>query len=89
MGESGLQKKNEDGRRFVSASELGEFDYCALSWYFTREGYRPSQASQKRMDNGTVAHREAEEEIESGNKMSVTIGIALAIVAVVLVVLFL
>lgn len=88
MGESGLQRKNEDDRRFVSASELAEFDYCALSWYFTREGYKPSAHAQTRMANGTVAHREVEEEIESGNKMTVTIGIALAIVAAVLVILF-
>ncbi len=88
MAGSGSQRINKEDKIYVSASELAEFDYCALSWYFTKEGYRPSSTGHQRMENGTIAHREAHEDMESGSRTTVTIAVALAIVAVVLVVLF-
>lgn len=44
--------------RFVRASEVGEYIYCARAWRLRREGFGPSAAGRERLDAGTRWHLE-------------------------------
>lgn len=48
------------GRRgkFIRASELGEYTYCARAWRLRRDGVEPDAAGRERLDAGTRWHLE-------------------------------
>ena len=83
MAGSGLRKNVDDASKIISASELAEFDYCALSWYYTMEGYRVPAERAEIMNRGTVAHEEADIDYERNSKLSLTL-----IIAILLLILF-
>ncbi|MHB1440212.1 MAG: hypothetical protein ACYCSO_03630 [Cuniculiplasma sp.] len=89
MTESGSKKNFEDSDRIISASELAEYDYCALSWHFTREGYRIPAEYKERMNRGTMAHEEAHMDHQKNSTISITLVVAIVLVAVFMLVVFL
>ena len=88
MTESGSRNNPDNGERIISASELAEFDYCALSWYYTREGYRVPADRVERMNRGTIAHEEADTDRERNSKLSVTLIVAILLVIVFMFIVF-
>ena len=43
MGEiKTIEKKNDN---VITASEIGQFCYCSMSWYLQRQGYKPRSES--------------------------------------------
>lgn len=46
-----------DDRSFISASEVGDYLFCALAWRMRAEGYEAT-ASQPAREAGTRWHRE-------------------------------
>jgi hypothetical protein len=42
----------------LSASEIGQFGFCAQSWYLARCGVPVDREAQLRLESGTRAHRQ-------------------------------
>ncbi len=88
MEGSGSRRSEPGEKRVISASELAEFDYCALSWYFAKEGYTVSHSSATRMEEGTRSHQEVQENINYSSKVSISVVVALIVLTLILIVLF-
>jgi CRISPR/Cas system-associated exonuclease Cas4 (RecB family) len=88
MTESGSRKIRDSRKDIISASELAEYDYCSLSWYFTKEGYPATKESSQAMNRGTVAHRQVHEDLEKSSKMSVYIIVAIFLVILFMIIVF-
>jgi CRISPR/Cas system-associated exonuclease Cas4 (RecB family) len=69
----------------IRASEVGEYVYCAHAWWLRRvAGLEP--AGRERRELGTVLHRRHGQAV-AGSRMLVTLGVALALVAALLIIL--
>ena len=49
-----------DGQDIISASEIGEYEFCSVSWYLNKEGYPRSGYSSRRMETGREMHRQVD-----------------------------
>jgi hypothetical protein len=47
----------QGGRRYLSASEVGNYTYCPQAWYLQRLGRRPDRDALQRLHAGTRAHQ--------------------------------
>ena len=88
MTEYGSEKP-ASSKRIVSASELAEYDFCNVSWYFTRNGYERSQRSMDRMSRGTQMHMNYEQKYIAEKRKSNSLLIAILVVVVLMLVIFL
>jgi CRISPR/Cas system-associated exonuclease Cas4 (RecB family) len=69
----------------IRASEVGEYVYCAHAWWLRRvAGLEP--AGRERRELGTALHRRHGQAV-AGSRMLVTLGVALALVAALLIIL--
>lgn len=69
----------------IRASEVGEYVYCAHAWWLRRvAGLEP--AGRERRELGTVLHRRHGQAV-AGSRMLVTLGVALVLVAALLIIL--
>jgi CRISPR/Cas system-associated exonuclease Cas4 (RecB family) len=69
----------------IRASEVGEYVYCAHAWWLRRvAGLEP--AGRERRELGTVLHRRHGQAV-AGSRLLVTLGVALVLVAALLIVL--
>lgn len=57
------QNKNRLSKKIISASEIGQYNYCSIAWFLQRCGYAPLSKS---LDVGAKAH------IELGNILDYT-----------------
>ena len=67
--------------RFVSASEISQFEFCNVAWYYQKEKYPRSRISSKRMAMGRNKHRKLEK-----SYVSLTLVVRIMVVALVIVV---
>ncbi len=74
--------------RQVSASEIAEFEYCSVEWYFSKNGYPRGGQGTGRMAKGTAMHRSVAAKHAAAGKW-ITTGIAGMIIISLLLVLFL
>lgn len=88
MTEYGSEKPTSS-KRIVSASELAEYDFCNVSWYFTRNGYERSPRSLERMNQGTQMHMNYERRYQAEKKKSNSILIAILVVLILMLIIFL
>ncbi len=88
MTEYGSREPGNE-RKIVSASELSEYDFCNVSWYFTRNGYERSPAGVQRLEKGTEMHRQYEINYEKERKRSVSLLIAIVVVFFLMLIIFL
>ena len=49
------QNKPNLSKKIISASEIGQYNYCSVAWYLQRCGYEPLSKS---IDAGSKAHTE-------------------------------
>jgi len=63
------QKKNTNFResKVISASEIGQFCYCSISWYLQQCGYKPDSP---KLEIGIKTHEDLGRIIEISNKSS-------------------
>ena len=52
-------------KRIISASEIGQYHYCSVSWYLQRNGYRPKS---KNLEIGLNRHKQLGMKIDNINK---------------------
>ena len=57
------QNKPRLSKKIISASEIGQYNYCSVAWFLQRCGYEPLSES---LDAGTKAH------VELGNILDYT-----------------
>lgn len=57
------QNKSRSYKKIISASEIGQYNYCSVSWFLQRCGYEPLSES---LELGAKAH------IELGNILDYT-----------------
>ena len=57
------QKKPNSSKKIISASEIGQYNYCSVAWFLQRCGYEPISEN---LDAGAKAH------IELGNIIDYT-----------------
>jgi len=57
------QNKPRLSKKIISASEIGQYNYCSVAWFLKRCGYEPLSES---LDVGAKAH------IELGNILDYT-----------------
>jgi CRISPR/Cas system-associated exonuclease Cas4 (RecB family) len=69
----------------IRASEVGEYVYCAHAWWLRRVAGR-EPAGRERRELGTVLHRRHGQAV-AGSRMLVTLGVALVLVAALLIIL--
>jgi hypothetical protein len=50
-----VQDKNKFSKKLISASEIGQYNYCSVAWFLQRCGYEPLSKS---LELGTKAHIE-------------------------------
>ncbi len=72
---------NSSQPRFVSASEISQFEFCNVAWYYQKEKYPRSRISSKRMATGRDRHRKLEK-----SYVSLTLMVRIMVVALVIVV---
>ena len=53
----------KDKRPLISASEVGEYTFCARAWRLHAEGYDPDDALRRAQNAGTEFHREHGREV--------------------------
>jgi hypothetical protein len=61
------KNKNFKDSEVISASEIGQFCYCSISWYLQQCGYKPDSP---KLDIGIKKHENLGRIIESSNKSS-------------------
>ncbi|MCL4345032.1 MAG: hypothetical protein M1375_01765 [Candidatus Thermoplasmatota archaeon] len=88
MTEYGSEKPT-GSKRIVSASELAEYEFCNVSWYFTRNGYERSQRSIQRLNAGTEMHRAYDQRYSSEKKRSMSLVVAIIVVVLLMLIIFL
>ncbi|MGP6206980.1 hypothetical protein ACNF42_02955 [Cuniculiplasma sp. SKW3] len=88
MTEYGSEKPTSS-KRIISASELAEYDFCNVSWYFTRNGYERSQRSTARMNQGTQMHMDYERRYHADRRKSNSLLVAILVVLVLMLIIFL
>ena len=49
------QNKSRLSKKIISASEIGQYNYCTVAWFLQRCGYEPLSKS---LDSGAKAHIE-------------------------------
>ena len=60
-----MQKTDQMSKNSViSASEIGQFQYCSVSWYLQKKGYKPDTAF---MDLGLKKHQDLGKIIDKTN----------------------
>ena len=67
--------------RYVSASEISQYEFCNVAWYYQKEKYPRSKLSSKRMAIGRDRHRKLEK-----TYVSLTLMVRMMVVALVIVV---
>ncbi|MEM0156390.1 MAG: hypothetical protein QW597_07325 [Thermoplasmataceae archaeon] len=72
-------------QRYVSASEISEYEYCNVAWYYQKENYPRSKISSTRMSVGRARHRRVERSYNALTKILKVLGIVLAVVIVVII----
>ena len=50
-----VQNKPKPSKKIISASEIGQYNYCSVAWFLHRCGYEPIS---EYLDVGTKAHME-------------------------------
>jgi len=69
----------------IRASEVGEYVYCAHAWWLRRvAGIEP--AGRERREHGTALHRRHGRAV-AGSQLLVTLGVALVLMAALLILL--
>lgn len=51
--------------KLLSASEIGQYHYCSISWYLHRQGYKPKSTSLKK---GKKEHKRLGKIMESAER---------------------
>ncbi len=74
-----------DDRPIIRASELGDYEFCARSWWLRRVLGWPSRY-QERLERGEYAHAAHGQAVASSGRL-ITFGIVLVVIGVVLAVL--
>ena len=67
--------------RYVSASEISQYEFCNVAWYYQKEKYPRSKLSSKRMAIGRDRHQKLEK-----SYVSLTLMVRIMVVALVIVV---
>jgi predicted nucleic acid-binding Zn ribbon protein len=57
------QNKSRFSKKIISASEIGQYNYCSVAWFLQRCGYEPLSES---LEVGSKAH------VELGNILDYT-----------------
>ena len=52
-------------KMIISASEIGQFHYCSISWYLQKCGYKPKS---KTIEKGLEQHKQLGIKIDNINK---------------------
>ena len=79
--------KSNSNSKIISASEVGQYTYCPISWYLQRVGYRPDS---KMLDIGKKAHEiygnniDSIEVIQRHSHKFVSFGLLLLILSIIL-----
>ena len=47
---------NENNSNIIKASEIGQYQYCSISWKLIRDGYKPNSPKLKKGINNHVTH---------------------------------
>lgn len=74
-----MEKERKKGN-LISASEIGQYGYCSISWYLHRKGCKPKSVS---LEKGKKEHRRLGEVIEKSEK-SYTYSRLLAVIGYIL-----
>ncbi len=80
MSFTGLEHSSSQPR-YVSASEISQYEFCNVAWYYQKEKYPRSKFSSKRMATGRDRHRKLEK-----SYISLTILVRIMVAALVIVV---
>ncbi|MHB1708676.1 MAG: hypothetical protein ACYCT2_04280 [Thermoplasmataceae archaeon] len=67
--------------RYVSASEISQYEFCNVAWYYQKEKYPRSRISSKSMARGRDRHRKLEK-----SYLSITFMVRIMVVALVIVI---
>ena len=67
--------------KYVSASEISQYEFCNVAWYYQKERYPRSKISSKRMAGGRERHRKVEK-----SYLSLTLLVKILVIVLVLVV---
>jgi len=49
------QNKSDLSKKIISASEIGQYNYCSVAWFLQRNGYKPISKS---LETGAKVHLE-------------------------------
>ena len=82
-----MTRLNGSARHYVTASEVGNFAYCAESWYLERFGVVPDGDAIRRLRDGSSDHRRigrSTDRLASTEVLRRTILIGLIVVALLL-----
>lgn len=58
-------RKRQSNSKVINASEIGQFNYCSISWYLQKKGYKPESFH---MDQGILEHKKLGETIDNTEK---------------------
>ena len=83
-----LSMKDKDF--IITASEIGQYNYCSVAWYLQKKGYEPNTpfleiGTIKHRDLGTIIDKTYHEQKKSN--MLVILGLVLYIISIILIVL--
>lgn len=54
-------EKKRFNSKVINASEIGEFQYCSISWFLKKQGYKPESDF---IDQGIIKHKKLGETID-------------------------
>ncbi|QRF74522.1 hypothetical protein Thermo_00003 [Thermoplasmatales archaeon] len=76
-----LQGSGSAKSKYVSASEISQYEFCNVAWYYQKEGYPRSKISSRRMASGRESHKKVEK-----SYVSLTLIVRILVIALVLVI---
>jgi hypothetical protein len=84
------QKFNKETNSVISASEIGQYNYCSAAWYLQKMGYKPDSpfleiGSQKHSDLGKIIDKTGHEKKKS-NILMIT-GFILFVISIILLII--
>jgi hypothetical protein len=85
-----LKNNTINNSNFISASEIGQYQYCPISWKLQRIGYKPNSIYIKKGEKNHIKQGKIIEKIDKINKKSKKLNligyfsITLAIIIIIL-----
>ena len=83
-------KKTEHNLNIISASEIGQYQYCPISWKLQRSGYKPNSIYLEKGEKNHIKQGKIIKKIDKINKKSKIlnlIGYFLTLIAIIIIIL--